>query len=247
MSDQQPKPTETVEDVVNEARNGDVPRRDFLRRVFRLGVSSAIAYKLLDETTAEVQAQNVGGRKLTTLAYGEEGGGAKKTNPVRNSTVTTFAVGEEQSGPPTTMAVGEENSKPPTTGAVGEEQSTCPTQKPTTLAYGEEGRPTIQPKPTTMRVGEESTVTTRAIGEESKVQPTPTTLAVGEEGQPSPPTTPKMTTYAVGEEGQPAPPTKPKMTTYAVGEESSGRPQVRKVPSQMLRNIPTPWKNFRRW
>lgn len=243
LSDYGSEPNETVEDVVNEALCSDVPRRDFLRRVVRLGVSSAVAYKLLDETTA--QAQTGGKPRITTFALGEEGNppaqspspNPPRPNPAQRPTTlavgeegsrpTTMAVGEESRPTPTTLAVGEEGNPVTTTKAVGEEQPYCPTPQPTTKAVGEEGRP-IKPTPTTLRNGEESTITTHALGEETGGRPTPTTLAVGEEGNPTPQPVPKITTRAVGEEG------------------SNGGPQF-KVPSRLYQNIPTPWKNFRRW
>lgn len=269
MNHHDPEPRETVDDVVKEALHGNVERRDFLRRVVRLGVASAVAYKLLDQTTA--QAQTGGNQRITTFAIGEEGNPPATTRPSPNPPtyrpptgspkpqVTTKAVGEESSRTPTTLSygMGEEGSRP-TTMAVGEEGQGVPT----TMAVGEES----QGRPTTLAVGEEGkpTVTTYAVGEEQPYcpnpQPTPrptpgpTTQAVGEEGRPIiQPTTnrvgeeSKVTTHAFGEESGGGTPRKPTATTMAVGEEGTPSRPSFKVPSELYRNIPTPWKNFRRW
>ena len=269
MSAQNPNQPESIDEVVNEAKQGNVGRRDFLRRAVLLGLSSAAAYKLLDTTTASAQTGN---SKITTFAIGEEGSG-KPTQPAPNPVPpskpiqkpTTLALGEEdkpQIGNPTTLKVGEEGTyKPkPTTYRVGEESSS----RPTTKAVGEE----TGQRPTTLAVGEESTPvpqpTTRAVGEESNSKPNPTTARVGEET--------RYTTYAVGEESsipKPSPGPSPQPTTLAVGEETGSskstpwsrittavgeegiripnRSSNRRVPSQPLKSLPRVWKNFRRW
>ena len=242
MPHHDPTPNESVEDVVDEALRGEVPRRDFLRRVVLLGLTSSAAYKLLDETTA--QAQTGGTPKITTFAIGEEG--SPSPNPPSyppRSKATTYAVGEESIRPPTTLSygMGEEGTRPSTTWAVGEEPPRRPTPAPSTMAVGEEGKPTATTRatgeegrppvsPTTSRVGEESSVTTNAFGEESAGGSRPTTFAVGEEGSPSP------------NPGQGSNP-----STMALGEEgSSTKPQYKK-PSSFRQRFRLPWKNFRRW
>jgi len=60
-------------------------------------------------------ALNKGNDKLTTMAVGEEGGGA-----------TTLAVGEDGGGEVTSMAVGEEGGGEVTTMAIGEEGCCAP-------------------------------------------------------------------------------------------------------------------------
>jgi hypothetical protein len=256
MSKNHPSPIETVDEVVREALHGNVPRRDFLRRLVLLGLTSSAAYKLLDETTA--QAQTGGSSQITTFAIGEEGNAPATARPSPNPPsyspspnpptysppqATTFAVGEESSAPPTTLAVGEEGQIGPTTMAVGEEQPKpyCPTPQTTTKAVGEESNPPATTRavgeegnppgrPTTARVGEESTVTTRAVGEESTPGGRPSTLAVGEEGSPAP-----------------QPTSRPRITTQAIGEEGSRSDRGFKLPSNLRNAIPTPWRNFRRW
>lgn len=90
-------------------------------------------------TTRGVGEEGAGGEGLTTLAVGEEGGAAPPT------TVTTLAIGEEGGGanPPgtaTTRAIGEEGgglpeiSMPP-----GQGGPTAPPGQVTTMAIGEEG------------------------------------------------------------------------------------------------------------
>lgn len=238
MSDSPSQQNETVDDLVARARRGEVPRRDFLRRLVVAGLSSSAAYQILNETTAS--AQTGGNPRITTFAIGEEGdvtGPPKSVHPPiqpPTNPITTHAVGEETTRPPTnqitTYAVGEETQKPPTTLSYGMgEEGTRPA---TTMAVGEEQpyRPT--PRPTTQAVGEESSVTTKATGEESIgiPKPTPTTLALGEEGTPSP---------------RPTPGYKP--STRALGEEGSFKRTPSKTPQQLFQNIPKPWKNFRRW
>ncbi|WP_182867196.1 hypothetical protein [Stieleria mannarensis] len=242
-----PNTDPAVDEVVRQALQDDVPRRDFLRRLVVAGLSSAAAYQVLDETTAS--AQSGGSGRITTFAIGEEGTAPHPPSekPSPNPPMTTKAVGEESQRPPTkqitTGAIGEESTKPPsqqiTTHAVGEETTRPPNRQITTYAVGEES----SKPPTTLSYG---------LGEES---PRATTLAVGEEGKPAPRPTPKPTTTSrSGEES--------KMTTFAVGEESGGtpkpstrawgeegsikRPQFN-APSGPFQNIPRPWKNFRRW
>lgn len=230
---------ESVEQIVNAARQGRLERRGFLRRAVALGISSAAAYKLLSETQAA--AQN-GAPKITTFAVGEEGDPPATTRPSPNPPTTqpgqptTLAVGEESPSPrpapvPTTKAVGEETQTArPTTFAIGEEQPYCPNPQVTTRAVGEESTP--KPSPTTLRVGEESNLTTRALGEES----TPTTR-------------PPATTGAWGEEATTPPPSptrKPNATTMALGEENNSRTR-QGIPNDFLKNLAVPWKNFRRW
>ena len=268
MSESTPIHNESVDAIVGQALRGDVPRRDFLRRLVVAGMSSAAAYQLVSETTAS--AQTGGKPQITTFAIGEEGGSPQSVpGDSPNSQITTHAVGEESSKPPrtapqnvTTHAMGEESIRPqttlsyglgeegyrPTTQAVGEESINRPT--PTTLAVGEEGQPGRNP------VTEKPPyVPTKAVGEESTNRPRPTTMALGEEGNPqwipNPGTNPKVTTQALGEEGNPQwipkPRTNPKVTTQAVGEEGSSTTPSFKVPSRLFENIPRPWKNFRRW
>ncbi|MCS7471638.1 hypothetical protein NZK35_33740 [Stieleria sp. ICT_E10.1] len=260
MSAPNPNPHPAVDVIVEQALHDQVPRRDFLRRLVVAGLSSAAAYKVLDETTAS--AQSGGSGRLTTFALGEEGnppGLPPQTRPP-NQQATTLAVGEETSKPPTpritTKAVGEESSQPPanqiTTYAVGEESSKPPAPQITTKAVGEESTKPPTPRPTTYAVGEESiqppTTLSYGLGEDGRRA---TTLAVGEEGQPTPnPITTnrsgeesQVTTHVVGEESNRT----PNATTLAWGEEGSIKKPQFKVPSSPFQNIPRPWKNFRRW
>ncbi|QDV88740.1 hypothetical protein [Planctomycetes bacterium TBK1r] len=258
MSD--PNTNPAVDAIVEQALRGEVPRRDFLRRLVVAGLSSAAAYQVLDETTAS--AQSGGSGRLTTFALGEEGNPPSlppQTHPPYQQ-ATTLAVGEESSKPPanqiTTKAVGEESSRPPanqiTTYAVGEESPKPPTPQITTKAVGEESTKPPTARPTTHAIGEESTqpptTLSYGLGEDGRRA---TTMAVGEEGQPTPnPITTnrsgeesQVTTHAVGEESNRT----PNATTLAWGEEGSTRKPQFKVPSSPFKNIPRPWKNFRRW
>lgn len=224
MTDHPLSASESVGDVVKASLRGEVPRRDFLRRVVLLGLSSSAAYQLLDETN--VTAQQPGPPKYTTFALGEEGNPPSRPSPNPPSTgtpgrVTTRAIGEETSQPkprPTTLAVGEESRPQATTMAVGEESPA----RPTTKAVGEEQPTWSKPKITTYGVGEETYTPPR----------TATTLRVGEENSPPAPKPQRPSPF-------------PNVTTYAVGEENT-----RRVPSSapdLLKRLPRPWKNFRRW
>ncbi|QEF96178.1 hypothetical protein Mal15_02050 [Stieleria maiorica] len=246
MSKSNPNTDPAVDEIVRQALQGDVPRRDFLRRLVVAGLSSAAAYRVLDETTAS--AQSGGSGRITTFAIGEEGTAphppAQKPSP--NPPMTTKAVGEESQRPPanqiTTYAVGEESTTPPsqqiTTHAVGEESTRPPKNQITTYAVGEES--TKPPTTLSYGLGEDGRrATTLAVGEEGKPatqpKPNPTTSRSGEES--------KMTTMAVGEESGGT----PKPSTRAWGEEGSiKRPQFN-APSGPFKSIPRPWKNFRRW
>ena len=232
--------------LVSEYRDGQVGRRDFLRRVVAAGLSSAAAYTLLDSAN-QASAQN-----FTTHALGEEGSPAQPP-------MTTQAVGEETTTPSpnpptaTTRAIGEESGPPATTRRLGEEEKP-PTA--TTWSQGEES--TTPPKYTTFAVGEESSVppaTTQAVGEESS--PPATTFAVGEEERPKcvtpPPATTQafgeegnVTTQAVGEEGRPTTSPRDRLTTFAVGEESSSPSRRQNRPS-VIPQLPNVWRNWNRW
>lgn len=169
-----------ISKLIEDLRDGRVGRREFLRQVVAVGVSSATAYSLLGQATAQAQM-------ATTYAVGEE---TTPSLPPQSQTqrqrppgqVTTQALGEETSPPQvTTYAVGEESSPPAdmTTQAIGEESNPPPM---TTHAIGEEANP---PPMTTQAIGEESRppMTTFAVGEETQAG-SPTTMALGEETQP---------------------------------------------------------------
>jgi hypothetical protein len=148
-----------ISELIKDFRDGRLGRREFLRQVVIAGVSSAAAYALLGQATAE-------GQVVTTYAVGEE--------------ATPVPQPQRPAGPVTTQAVGEETSSPQvTTYAVGEESNP---PRMTTQAIGEESNP---PPMTTQAVGEESRppMTTLALGEETHAG-APTTRAIGEEMQP---------------------------------------------------------------
>lgn len=265
MSDQSKacdESSKSLTQLAQDAVAGRVGRRDFLRRAVVAGITSSAAYKLLSETNAAAQSGTI-----TTFAVGEEGSLQPpiaspspnppqyippQYNPVQPpqspspnpptynppqynppSQATTYAVGEENTYQPTTSAVGEENTYQATTLAVGEENSRPPTLRP----------PTVPPSnATSARVGEESSYTTYAVGEESSPSPIPSP-------QPGRPTT-----LSVGEEtgGISKPTFRPNVSTRALGEENRVNPFPSiKIPSIKIpspgRNIPMPWKNFRRW
>ena len=245
---QQPSSRDGIGELVAEYRDGNLKRREFLRRLVAIGISTSAAYSVLNQASAAGQI-TVGGPTTTALIDGRPEEDVPR--PGRPPRGTTFASGEEdatsamvgeESSPgatsamvgeesypqpnPTTYALGEEGPAPPmgTTTMVGEESYPQPIPQPTTYAVGEECNTPRPPMGSTAMIGEEGTPypSTRAAGEEGTPVPLPSTRAMGEEGTPRPPM--GTTTLMMGEESStPSPTPLPPSggaTTLMVGEES---------------------------